>query len=1252
MVTDVVRALAPPGAAAGGATEPESGATTKTEAAAPSAASDSVSENLSGSSPADAVEGAVSEAAAATTAAAVGEAIRAPDGEGGAAQSGAASEEAPPEPSPRAAVAPAAAAVGRRASAAATHQPEGNATGSAIAASNRPEVTQRRNAEGVRINAADAAETGEVNQNSFEAALRAAIARAMPDASNESDARDVMKTGASSARDQLQVTMGEQQTAAVGNLPGAVSEEAPAGPPPSGGEEVELVPEAVGPAPEGVSAGPVVPPPSTPAAVNTSANRDGADSLAAENNITDRQLASGNDPQFQATLGARDEAETHDREAPAALREAEASDRQNTQGRAAGAIAGGLTDFHTTRTAQMGDVATQQTTTQSDTERRKQEITEDIEAIGLAVRTDVTRILREMDEGAAELFNTAIEDAMQDYDAAFAEEKGGLLTSVGDFLTGDWGDERFNRALALGRRAFEARVETAITDIAAFVERKLTEARDRITEGRTEIETYMTENVSEAERELAETAATAITADFDALETEVSDRRDALVDNMVDIYRQGIERRNAREEQLQEENKSFWQRVYDATVGVIQKVIEFKNMLLGILSRAAAVVEAIIQDPIGFLRNLIAGIGAGLERFVSNIGENLKNALMGWLFGALEGAGIKLPDKFDLKGFLDVVLQVLGLTKENVRARAVGILGEDMVAKIEGAVDFLRILFTEGPAGIWQMLLEKLSTIKDVIIDEIKSWVITKIVEAGIKWIIGLLNPAGAFVKACMMIYDIVIFFIERGQQIIAAVNAIINALGTIVAGNIGAMAAAVEGALNRILPVVISFLASLLGLGGISEKIRGFIEKVQEPVNKAIDWVINLGVGMARRIAGLLGGKEDDNVEEDADDPEKELKLQRAREDLLVFEAEQGDGGGVDLAEAEATAAKLKQNHPVISGIRVEAQDDHWLYHISASASRATPGQERRVAGFTENQIVRAKDRAVTIVKGDLQLRSDFNAKVSDYDEQLQDSSQRIVVASREDQIALGIATERRIASSGARGVPGSRRPYQIGAGNVSVTNRRFGPTRPNPVIHDERSRAPGYPEMQVAIATAARSLGMNRGQLETVMAYWRRNLSLPPGYAGQAAAADLERELRSLEAIRMISERQRGQTSMASTAMGEFEMQQAALADPEGEVTPLILMPVTTGQPEAVPGGSAALRGAEDRARGDTLRDHRVANPTSERGRNRQQQFDNAAEHHATASLRQVTVLLESDRGNSISNEDDLVNEFIAIIRQMMLR
>ncbi|SLN69296.1 hypothetical protein [Ruegeria meonggei] len=254
-----------------------------------------------------------------------------------------------------------------------------------------------------------------------------------------------------------------------------------------------------------------------------------------------------------------------------------------------------------------------------------------------------------------------------------------------------------------------------------------------------------------------------------------------------------------------------------------------------------------------------------------------------------------------MAGFLDIVLQVLGLTKENVRARAVSILGEGIVSKIETAIDFLRILFTEGPAGIWQMLLEQLGNLKDAIIDEIKSWVITSIIEAGIKWIIGLLNPASAFVKACMMIYDIVVFFIERGQQIISAVNAIVNALGAIVAGNISAMAQAVEGALNRILPVVIGFLASLLGLGGISDRIRSIIQAIQAPVNRAIDWVINLGVSMARRIAGLFGGdQKDDEEQEQAADPEVQARIDAGLLDLRERNTAMLDRGAITLEEAE----------------------------------------------------------------------------------------------------------------------------------------------------------------------------------------------------------------------------------------------------------------------------------------------------------------------------------------------------------------
>ena len=67
------------------------------------------------------------------------------------------------------------------------------------------------------------------------------------------------------------------------------------------------------------------------------------------------------------------------------------------------------------------------------------------------------------------------------------------------------------------------------------------------------------------------------------------------------------------EDKLREENKSLWQRVYDATVGLIKKIIAFKDMLLGILAKAAGVIADIIADPIGFLGNLVSGGDAGPE---------------------------------------------------------------------------------------------------------------------------------------------------------------------------------------------------------------------------------------------------------------------------------------------------------------------------------------------------------------------------------------------------------------------------------------------------------------------------------------------------------------------------------------------------------------------------------------------------------------------------------------------------------------
>src|SRR3954454_11175252 len=95
-------------------------------------------------------------------------------------------------------------------------------------------------------------------------------------------------------------------------------------------------------------------------------------------------------------------------------------------------------------------------------------------------------------------------------------------------------------------------------------------------------------------------------------------------------------------------------------------------------------------------------------------------------------------------------------------------------------------------------------------------------------------------------------WIVERGAQIMEFVNSILDSIGAIAKGNLGAVATKVEDSLAKALPVAISFLASLLGLGGISEKIRSIIDTVRAPINKAVDWVVG---GAVKTFKKMFGG-------------------------------------------------------------------------------------------------------------------------------------------------------------------------------------------------------------------------------------------------------------------------------------------------------------------------------------------------------------------------------------------------------------
>ena len=248
--------------------------------------------------------------------------------------------------------------------------------------------------------------------------------------------------------------------------------------------------------------------------------------------------------------------------------------------------------------------------------------------------------------------------------------------------------------------------------------------------------------------------------------------------------------------------------------GIFAFIIEVKNTLMNLLAKVAEVIGAIIMDPIGFFSNMIAGVGQGFSNFTANIWTHLKTGFFTWLTGATKGVSITMPeDIFSLKGIFSITMQVLGLGWDGIRAIGVNVVGEPLMKALEGGVEIVQVIRKDGIAGLWEYLKDQFQDLKETIMDAIMDIIQNQVIQAGVKWILGLLSPVGAFVKAIMAIIDVVKFFIQRAAQIAELISAFMDSVAAIASGKVGAVAKAIENALAKAIPVLIGLLAAILGL-------------------------------------------------------------------------------------------------------------------------------------------------------------------------------------------------------------------------------------------------------------------------------------------------------------------------------------------------------------------------------------------------------------------------------------------------------
>lgn len=582
------------------------------------------------------------------------------------------------------------------------------------------------------------------------------------------------------------------------------------------------------------------------------------DQQMADADVTEEQLAKSNEPEFTDALGEKKKAEKHSATAPAQARGAEKQQLATAKSQAAAAGTQAMSALTATRAGAGKQVDGGKGEAKSKDEQKREEVTAKLQKVFDATQKDVEGILDGLDGKVDKQFEEGEKKAR---DAFNTDQKRRMKAYKDKRYGGFWGPakwakdkiagmpEEANQLFQESRKLYVRLMQGVISSIADTIGTELGKAKARIAKGRAELKAEVDKLPADLKK-YGQDAAKDFAGKFDDLESEVNDKSKQLVQTLAQKYTQALNKVDEEIKKLQEANKGLVQKAVDAVVGVIKTINELKNLLMGILAKAAGAIMKIIKDPIGFLGNLVRAVGAGLQQFISNIGTHLQTGLVSWLLGTSAKAGIEIPAKFDLKGIIQLIASLLGLTWANIRARITrkGVPDQAMSAA-EQSVPVAKALATEGPAGAAKEITAETGDLKSTILEELKSYLIPTVIIAGITWILSLLNPASAFVRAVKAIIDIVSFVVNQGAQIVDFVNAVLDAVIAIANGGAAGVPKTIETALAASIPLLIGLLASLLGIGGLANKIKQVFQKVSRPVNRAIDKIVTKIAQAAKRI-------------------------------------------------------------------------------------------------------------------------------------------------------------------------------------------------------------------------------------------------------------------------------------------------------------------------------------------------------------------------------------------------------------------
>ena len=582
-----------------------------------------------------------------------------------------------------------------------------------------------------------------------------------------------------------------------------------------------------------------------------------------QNNLSQDKLQNSNEPRFIAADNQKQDSEAKARELTDKTRKNEAKTIYNTQAGSIKAMNGAYNGMLLSNSNAKGESFNKQKEKSAEENKIRSDVSRDLDTMYNRTNNQVLSFFKAIDVYVEIIFAMNLTTYLDKFSRRVADlldENTGLIDVGVKVITNDEVLDEvqiFDKA----KDEFMVDMKDPIENLVNKVDFYLTAAIDAIKNGKKEVDVYWSKQSKET-KAIAEDILKNTESKFEELENSVESKEGEIIEKVTEKFSAALDELDERFEKAKIENMSWLDRAIAAIKSVINTIIELKNAIQRLAQKAAKYAEAIIDDPITFFGNLADGVGQGFTNFKNNIDKHLIKGVLEWLTGSMEGSEIVLPKELNFEGITSLVLQILGITMKKIKDLVIGVIGKERFEFIEKGVDdtlaagnkilnIFKILNEKGLAGLWEFIMEEFDNLKEMLIENVKTFVIETIAMKAMEYLLSLLIPGAGFIRAAQLLIKFVITLFQKAAQIIKILDGILDTFGDILNKNLSAVVAKVESVLSGFLSLAISFLAAVLGLDGIVGKVQKFI---QQKIRPRIDQVLKNIANKIKKVVEKIG--------------------------------------------------------------------------------------------------------------------------------------------------------------------------------------------------------------------------------------------------------------------------------------------------------------------------------------------------------------------------------------------------------------